>query len=80
MFICDKLARMKQLLLAVALIIASSAAFADTTSVLLDSEKVRSMSAEEYAAAVSSAPDVNVRDEYGFLRHSPISSCLKLYH
>ena len=65
MVICDKLARMKHAFLAAALIIASSVAFADTTSVLLDREKVRSMSAEEYAAAVRSAPDVNVRDKYG---------------
>ncbi len=53
---------MKQLLLAAALIIASSVAFADPASVLLDRDKVRSMSAEEYAAAVRSAPDVEVRD------------------
>ena len=54
---------MKHAFLAVALILASSVAFADTTSVLLDLEKVRSMSAEEYAAAVRSAPDVNARDK-----------------
>ncbi len=56
---------MKHTFLAAALIIASSVAFADTTSVLLDRDKVRSMSAEEYAAAVRSAPDVEVRDTLG---------------
>ena len=59
---------MKHAFLAVALIIASSVVFADTTSVLLDPSKVRSMSAEEYAAAVRSTPDVNVRDKDGFTR------------
>ncbi len=57
---------MKHAFLAAALIIASSVAFADATSVLLDGEKVRSMSAEEYAAAVRSAPDVNARNKNGF--------------
>ena len=56
---------MKHAFLAVALIIASSVAFADATSVLLDSEMVRNMSAEEYDAAVRSAPDVNARDGRG---------------
>ena len=56
---------MKHIFLAAALIIASSIAFADATSDLLDEDKVRSMSAEEYAAAVRSAPDVNVRDTTG---------------
>ncbi len=54
---------MKHAFLAAALLVAASVAFADTTSVLLDLEKMRSMSAEEYAAAVRSAPDVNVRDK-----------------
>ncbi len=58
--------QMKQLLLAAALIIASSVAFADAASVLLDPNKVRSMSAEEYAAAVRSAPDINVRGKFGW--------------
>ncbi len=56
---------MKRAFLAAAFIIASSVAFADTTSVLLDPEKVLSMSAEEYAAAIRNAPDVNVRDMGG---------------
>ena len=56
---------MKRALLAAVLILASSIAFADATSDLLDGEKVRSMSAEEYAAAVRNAPDVNVRDKDG---------------
>ena len=56
---------MKHAFLAAALIIASSVAFADTTNVLLDPNKVRSMSAEEYAAAVRSAPDVEARGENG---------------
>jgi ankyrin repeat protein len=56
---------MKQLLLAAALIIASSVAFAGPASILLDPDKVRSMSAEEYSAAVRSAPDVNARNENG---------------
>ncbi len=57
---------MKHAFLAAAFIIASSVAFADTTSVLLDSDKVPSMSAEEYAAAVRSAPDVEARDKDGY--------------
>ena len=57
---------MKHAFLAVALIIASSVVFADTTSVLLNSEMVRNMSAEEYAAVVRSAPDVNARDNLGW--------------
>ena len=56
---------MKYAFLAAAFIIASSVVFADTTNVLLDPNKVRSMSAEEYAAAVRNAPDVNVRDKDG---------------
>ncbi len=56
---------MKHAFLAAALIIESSVAFAEPASVLLDGEKVRSMSAEEYAAAVKSATDVNARDENG---------------
>ena len=56
---------MKHALLAATLIIASSVAFADPASVLLDGEKVRSMSAGEYAAAVRIAPDVNARGEDG---------------
>jgi ankyrin repeat protein len=56
---------MKRAILAAVLILASSVAFADAASVLLDGEKVRSMSAEEYAAVVRSAPDVNVRSENG---------------
>ncbi len=56
---------MKHAFLTAALIIASSAAFANTTSVLLDIEKVFSMSAEEYAAAVRNAPDVNARNKDG---------------
>ena len=57
--------KMKRAILAAALILASSVAFADATSDLLDGEKVRAMSAEEYAAAVRSAPDVNVRGRDG---------------
>ena len=57
---------MKHAFFAAALIIASSVAFADATSVLLDRDKVRSMSAEEFAAAVRSAPDVNARDKKGW--------------
>ena len=56
---------MKHAFLAAALIIASSVAFADAASVLLDPNKVRSMSAEEYAAAVRSAPDINARSKGG---------------
>ncbi len=56
---------MKHAFLAAALIIASPVAFADTTSVLLSGKTVRNMSAEEYAAAVRSAPDVNARGEDG---------------
>ncbi len=69
---------MKQLPLAatlIILVIVSSVAFevfgpevfgpADTKSVLLDSEKVRSITAEEYASAVRSTPDVNARDKNG---------------
>ena len=56
---------MKHAFLAAALVVASSVAFADPASVLLDGDKVGSMSAEEYAAAVSSAPDVNVRNKDG---------------
>ena len=44
--------QVKHAFLAAALIIAGSVAFADTTSVLLDADKVSNMSAEEYAAAV----------------------------
>ncbi len=44
----------------------SQARVANATSVLLDPEKVGSMSAEEYAAAVRSAPNVNVRDKDWF--------------
>ncbi len=48
-----------------ALLIGCSQAFAGPASILLDPDKVRSMSAEEYAAAVRSAPDVNARNENG---------------
>ncbi len=58
--------KMKQAFLAAVLIFTSSVAFADTTSALLDGEKVRSMSAEEYDTAVRGAPDVNVRDKDGW--------------
>jgi hypothetical protein len=57
--------QMKRAILAAVLILASSVAFADATSVLLDADKVSKMSAEEYAAAVKSAPDVNVRGKFG---------------
>ena len=57
---------MKRAFLAAALIIASSVVFADTTSVLLNSEMVRNMSAEEYAEVVRSAPNVNVRNELSY--------------
>ncbi len=56
---------MKRAFLGAALIIASSVAFADTTSVLLDGKTVRNMSAEEYAAAVRGASDVEARDKEG---------------
>ncbi len=46
-------------------LIGCSVAFADPANILLDPDKVRSMSAEEYAAAVRSAPDVNARNENG---------------
>jgi len=52
---------MKHAFLAAVLILASSVAFADTASVLLNGEKVRNMSAEEYAAAVRGASSINVR-------------------
>ncbi len=48
-----------------ALLIGCSVAFAGPANILLDPNKVRSMSAEEYAAAVRSAPDVNVRNKFG---------------
>ena len=35
------------------------------SNILLDGDKLRSMSVEEYAAAVQNAPDVNARDEDG---------------
>jgi ankyrin repeat protein len=56
----------KQLFLAVSLIIAGTVASADTTSVLLDPNLVTRMSAAEYAEAVRNAPDVNVLNSYSF--------------
>ena len=55
---------MKRVILAAVLALASSVAFADVTSVLLDGKKIRSMSAEEFISAVRSAPDVNVRGKF----------------
>jgi len=55
---------MKHAFLAAAIILTSSVAFADVTSDLLDGKKIRSMSAEEFVAAVRSAPDVNVRGKF----------------
>ena len=60
---------MKQLFLAVSLIITGTVASADTTSVLLDPYLVESMSAAEYAEVVRNAPDVNVLNNY---RYSPL--------
>ena len=60
---------MKQLSLAVSLIIAGTVASAGTTSVLLDPYLVESMSAAEYAEVVRNAPDVNVLNNY---RYSPL--------
>ena len=47
------------------LLIGCSVAFAGPENILLNVDKVRAMSAEEYAAAVRNAPDVNARDEGG---------------
>ena len=52
---------MKTLLIAAAFVIAGSVALADTTNVLLDEDRVKSMSEAEYLAAVRGAKNVNAR-------------------
>ena len=56
---------MKKLLIAAALALAGSVALADATNVLLDPDRVKSMSEAEYLAAVRGAKNVNARTEDG---------------
>ena len=56
---------MKHVLLAAAILLWCPTAFADPANILLDWDAVRGMSAEEYATAVQSTPDVNAQNERG---------------
>ena len=66
---------MKKLLIAAAFVIAGSVALADTTSVLLDPARAKSMTEAEYLAAVRDAKNGNARAEDG---RTPLHVAAKL--